>query len=360
VRDAWGNRLAGSSSERYGYAQREEDAESGLVYMRARMYDPRVGRFTQTDPLVGNRPLKNYLYGGNDPLRWTDPFGLQEGPPVERVNPYDQRKYICRCERNLFGFLFEWAGLPPNIGRNLVFPCLCGNTKEEIREFGVLYGKAVAGGSLEAMKMINPGVAVAVLAGEVSTGRTVSMEREEVGAAEAAWRFVGYTAGYAVLRYAGGKGVGSLRAQAPLKVSSIEPGEGGGESVLILNPAAATQEGISASRWFGGESEPFGRSWTRDPFRLHSRNRLGLETKNSAEFVMFAKIRPGADPTPQLAGRWGRFAGGGDEVRFQGEMNPEEALDVYLLIKPRKGLPWVRASDPTPYDPVPLIEPAPR
>lgn len=201
-------------------------------------------------------------------------------------------------------------------------------------------------------------MAVAVLAGEVSTGRTVSMEREEVGAAEAAWRFVGYTAGYAVLRYAGGKGVGSLRAQARLKVSSIEPGEGGGESVLILNPAAATQEGISASRWFGGESEPFGPSWTRDPFRLHSRNRLGIETENSAEFVMFARVKAGVGELRE-ARRWGRYAGGGNEwVLPEGAVS--ENAHVYLLIKPQRGILNVKETDPLPYEPIPLIEPAPR
>jgi RHS repeat-associated protein len=76
VRDAWGNLLAGSSSERYGFAQREHDSESGLVYMRARMYDPRVGRFTQTDPLVGNRPAEHYTYAANNPVSKTDPMGL--------------------------------------------------------------------------------------------------------------------------------------------------------------------------------------------------------------------------------------------------------------------------------------------
>ncbi len=80
VRDAWGNRIGGSTSERYGFAQREEDGESGLVYMRARMYDPRVGRFMQEDPLRSNRPIKNYLYARNNPLSFIDPLGLDDTP----------------------------------------------------------------------------------------------------------------------------------------------------------------------------------------------------------------------------------------------------------------------------------------
>jgi RHS repeat-associated protein len=89
VRDAWGNLLAGSSSERYGFAQREHDSESGLVYMRARMYDPRVGRFTQVDPVASNRPFESYVYAGNAPLSRTDPWGDRcQVLPIFRASGY--------------------------------------------------------------------------------------------------------------------------------------------------------------------------------------------------------------------------------------------------------------------------------
>jgi RHS repeat-associated protein len=52
--DSWGVQVAGGTpSERYGFAQRERDVESGLVHMRARMYDPKLGRFTQLDAVGG-------------------------------------------------------------------------------------------------------------------------------------------------------------------------------------------------------------------------------------------------------------------------------------------------------------------
>ncbi len=82
VRDAWGNLLAsqGSAAGLPGFAQRPHDNESGLVQMRFRMYDPRTGRFTQNDPLRGNRPSKHYLYGSNNPLSRIDPMGLEDTP----------------------------------------------------------------------------------------------------------------------------------------------------------------------------------------------------------------------------------------------------------------------------------------
>jgi RHS repeat-associated protein len=88
LKDVFGVEIAGSmSQERYsGLAQRERDGESGLDYVRARMYDPRVGRFTQTDPLLANRPTEHYAYGANNPVSKTDPSG-------QDVTPDDWKTY---------------------------------------------------------------------------------------------------------------------------------------------------------------------------------------------------------------------------------------------------------------------------
>ncbi|HET7709725.1 MAG TPA: RHS repeat-associated core domain-containing protein [Sphingomicrobium sp.] len=50
--------------------------EIGVYYYKARMYDPRLGRFLQTDP-IGYRAGPNlYAYVRNDPVNFTDPLGL--------------------------------------------------------------------------------------------------------------------------------------------------------------------------------------------------------------------------------------------------------------------------------------------
>ena len=54
-----------------GYA----DAESGLLYLQARYYDPVTAVFVSVDALV-SRTLAAYLYTSNDPLNRLDPVGL--------------------------------------------------------------------------------------------------------------------------------------------------------------------------------------------------------------------------------------------------------------------------------------------
>jgi RHS repeat-associated protein len=56
------------------------DNETGLYYYNARYYDPELGRFIQADPriqdLANPQSYNRYSYCINDPLRYTDPTGL--------------------------------------------------------------------------------------------------------------------------------------------------------------------------------------------------------------------------------------------------------------------------------------------
>jgi RHS repeat-associated protein len=75
--DAWGNKLNGNvdASAQYGYTGREPD-ETGLVYMRARYYNPVLGRFVSRDPAGLQGGLNGYAYCDNDPVNCTDPSGM--------------------------------------------------------------------------------------------------------------------------------------------------------------------------------------------------------------------------------------------------------------------------------------------
>jgi len=57
------------------FAAREFDAETGLYFMRARYYDPTVGRFISEDPAGISSGLNLYVYARNDPVDYVDPTG---------------------------------------------------------------------------------------------------------------------------------------------------------------------------------------------------------------------------------------------------------------------------------------------
>lgn len=47
--------------------------ETGLIYMRARHYDPSVGRFTSEDPACNGNNW--FAYCGGNPTNYADPDG---------------------------------------------------------------------------------------------------------------------------------------------------------------------------------------------------------------------------------------------------------------------------------------------
>jgi RHS repeat-associated protein len=58
-----------------------EDDGSGLLYYRARYYDPASGKFMTEDPLgIMSGDINLYRYVGGDPLDWTDPMGRTRTP----------------------------------------------------------------------------------------------------------------------------------------------------------------------------------------------------------------------------------------------------------------------------------------
>jgi RHS repeat-associated protein len=83
---AWGGLSADTGTiVRIQMAGREYDQETGLYYMRARYYDPKLGRFLSEDPLGLAGGMNLYAYAGNDPINFYDPNGLEmkKAPPPE-------------------------------------------------------------------------------------------------------------------------------------------------------------------------------------------------------------------------------------------------------------------------------------
>jgi RHS repeat-associated protein len=74
--DAYGNLLGqtGSLVNPFGYAGQYTDSESGLIYLRARYYDPSTAQFISRDPLV-SLTREAYAYVYDSPLNGIDPNG---------------------------------------------------------------------------------------------------------------------------------------------------------------------------------------------------------------------------------------------------------------------------------------------
>ena len=60
----------------YHYVARRIDQETGLYYVRARYYNPEIGRFLSPDPIGYGDGLNMYAYVSNDPVNLRDPLGL--------------------------------------------------------------------------------------------------------------------------------------------------------------------------------------------------------------------------------------------------------------------------------------------
>jgi len=76
---AWGEATqTGSTQSNHGYTGHLQD-DTGLIYARARYYDPSIGRFISRDPLEGllDSPItwNAYVYGNANPFYYVDPTG---------------------------------------------------------------------------------------------------------------------------------------------------------------------------------------------------------------------------------------------------------------------------------------------
>jgi len=89
--ETWGNLGFGDDLSPVGncpdaapqhYTGKERDTESGLDYMEARYYGSSMGRFMSPDPILSSghdddpQTWNKYAYARNNPLRYSDPTGL--------------------------------------------------------------------------------------------------------------------------------------------------------------------------------------------------------------------------------------------------------------------------------------------
>ncbi len=109
----------------YGYAGREPDPSSGLVYMRARYYDAALGRFISRDPIGLSGGLNVYAYVGNNPVNYVDPDGLFAKSVSNTLQGWGNTasQYYDRASSALsnFGSQLDASGTVDQFGRKLAY-----------------------------------------------------------------------------------------------------------------------------------------------------------------------------------------------------------------------------------------------
>jgi len=76
--DPWGELVSGGSAGQFGYTGEQTDT-TGLVNLRARLYNPGIGRFLTRDTIIPNpndpQSWNTYTYAANNPTTMGDPTG---------------------------------------------------------------------------------------------------------------------------------------------------------------------------------------------------------------------------------------------------------------------------------------------
>ncbi len=75
--DAYGNKTGstGTATTPLGYDGQYTSSDTGLIYLRARVYDPATAQFLSRDPLAAITRAP-YNYANDNPLNYADPSGL--------------------------------------------------------------------------------------------------------------------------------------------------------------------------------------------------------------------------------------------------------------------------------------------
>jgi RHS repeat-associated protein len=235
----WGDMTADTGAVvpiRMGGAEYDQDTR--LYYMRARYFDPQLGRFLSEDPQGIAGGLNLYTYAGNDPLNARDPSGLDL--PVYELSPatvWGASPYVNYWDR-LMGI--EGPASPSNGLAGLKHGLSIGGGQNGVgrrllRKFDACrdeFENLLTSATLDLITLETGGVAGLVRAGRLG-----------LRAGGIALKGVGRLAlGAGATLAAGGGVVVRSSARAALTVGSKELALAGGEiaSGLLADPSAAS------------------------------------------------------------------------------------------------------------------------
>jgi RHS repeat-associated protein len=100
--DPYGNTVGttGTAKTPLGYDAQYTSADTGLIYLRARAYDPKTAQFLSGDP-VANITRAPYTYVNDNPLNGSDPTGLIATPCETTLEKIERAKRLEELHRLL-------------------------------------------------------------------------------------------------------------------------------------------------------------------------------------------------------------------------------------------------------------------
>jgi RHS repeat-associated protein len=104
----------------FTYTSREFDRETGLMFYRARMYNPQIGRFISEDPIGSEGGINLYRYSRNCTTNYIDPDGLDPCCSQGDVSACVDRCVSCSggdLALAALGLSATSAGIIPKVGR---------------------------------------------------------------------------------------------------------------------------------------------------------------------------------------------------------------------------------------------------
>ena len=100
----YGAQAAGSPTAGPGYTGHVFDADSLLIYMQARYYDPDAGRFLSVDPITpangGVFRTNRFVYANGNPVTNIDPDGRNTNSDGRETDPCASAANVCAFDSN--------------------------------------------------------------------------------------------------------------------------------------------------------------------------------------------------------------------------------------------------------------------
>jgi RHS repeat-associated protein len=124
----------GSGTSPLGYDGQYADADTGMIYLRAREYDPKTGQFLSVDPLVASTRVP-YYYAGDSPPNYSDPTGMSFLGDIG--DAFESISEVGLAPIEAVGSVAEWAVKSPGKAVEAVAAGVCIAGTDGFCAFGV-------------------------------------------------------------------------------------------------------------------------------------------------------------------------------------------------------------------------------